>query len=154
MACLLHPSRPSTSSGCRPGCLCLLWRILFRLGVCLCATCAHIPHVSHLRTVVPETGLGRNVWEVGRKRRYIKFRVYLAGSLVNAPCLEARHCTDVVLLPSGSLRQKIYLATDIAEVSITLADVVFVVDLCLVKRPIINHDEQVRGRVMARRSDS
>eukprot|EP01006_Ploeotia_vitrea_P044606 TRINITY_DN66840_c7_g1_i1.p1 TRINITY_DN66840_c7_g1~~TRINITY_DN66840_c7_g1_i1.p1 ORF type:complete len:1209 (+),score=154.58 TRINITY_DN66840_c7_g1_i1:255-3629(+) len=37
-------------------------------------------------------------------------------------------------------KQKIYLATDIAEVSITLPDVVFVVDLCLVKRPSIYHD--------------
>ncbi|CCW65420.1 unnamed protein product [Phytomonas sp. EM1] len=37
-----------------------------------------------------------------------------------------------------SNRQKIYLATDIAEVSITLPDVVFVIDLALVKRPKIN----------------
>eukprot|EP00796_Vickermania_ingenoplastis_P003598 gene3598-2539_t len=37
-------------------------------------------------------------------------------------------------------RQKIYLATDIAEVSITLPDVVFVVDLNLVKRPQIRKD--------------
>lgn len=34
-------------------------------------------------------------------------------------------------------RQKVYLATDIAEVSITLPDVVYVVDLVLVKRPKI-----------------
>lgn len=40
----------------------------------------------------------------------------------------------------GTLRQKIYLATDIAEVSITLPDVVFVVDLGLVKRPQIRKD--------------
>lgn len=37
-------------------------------------------------------------------------------------------------------RQKIYLATDIAEVSITLPDVVFVVDMTLVKRPQIRKD--------------
>lgn len=37
-------------------------------------------------------------------------------------------------------RQKVYLATDIAEVSITLPDVVFVIDLTLVKRPQIRKD--------------
>lgn len=37
-------------------------------------------------------------------------------------------------------RQKVYLATDIAEVSITLPDVVFVVDLVLVKRPKISKE--------------
>lgn len=40
----------------------------------------------------------------------------------------------------ASSRQKIYLATDIAEVSITLPDVVFVVDTALVKRPQIRKD--------------
>lgn len=40
----------------------------------------------------------------------------------------------------GMFRQKVYLATDIAEVSITLPDVVFVVDLALVKRPQIRKD--------------
>ncbi|KAK7197813.1 ATP-dependent RNA helicase [Novymonas esmeraldas] len=37
-------------------------------------------------------------------------------------------------------RQKVYLATDIAEVSITLPDVVCVVDLVLVKRPKISRE--------------
>lgn len=37
-------------------------------------------------------------------------------------------------------RQKIYLATDIAEVSITLPDVVYVIDLVLVKRPKITKE--------------
>ena len=37
----------------------------------------------------------------------------------------------------GQRAQKVYLATDIAEVSITLPDVVFVIDLGLVKRPLI-----------------
>ena len=37
----------------------------------------------------------------------------------------------------GGNRQKVYVATDIAEVSITLPDVVFIVDLLLVKRPQI-----------------
>lgn len=35
-------------------------------------------------------------------------------------------------------KQKVYLATDIAEVSITLPDVVFVIDFALVKRPKID----------------
>ena len=39
-------------------------------------------------------------------------------------------------------KQKIYLATDVAEVSITLPDVVFVIDACLVKRPYIDRAEQ------------
>eukprot|EP01059_Diplonema_ambulator_P035499 TRINITY_DN8366_c0_g2_i1.p1 TRINITY_DN8366_c0_g2~~TRINITY_DN8366_c0_g2_i1.p1 ORF type:complete len:1097 (+),score=265.77 TRINITY_DN8366_c0_g2_i1:83-3373(+) len=38
-------------------------------------------------------------------------------------------------------KQKIYLATDVAEVSITLPDVVFVIDTCLVKRPHIDKTE-------------
>eukprot|EP01064_Diplonema_japonicum_P027984 TRINITY_DN4201_c2_g1_i1.p1 TRINITY_DN4201_c2_g1~~TRINITY_DN4201_c2_g1_i1.p1 ORF type:complete len:1078 (+),score=268.41 TRINITY_DN4201_c2_g1_i1:69-3302(+) len=38
-------------------------------------------------------------------------------------------------------KQKIYLATDVAEVSITLPDVVFVIDTCLVKRPHIERSE-------------
>jgi HrpA-like RNA helicase len=43
--------------------------------------------------------------------------------------------------PSNN-RQKVYVATDIAEVSITIPDLVFVIDLCLVKRPQINvHQE-------------
>lgn len=37
-------------------------------------------------------------------------------------------------------RQKVYLATDIAEVSITLPDVVYVIDLVLVKRPKISKE--------------
>ncbi|KAG5471256.1 hypothetical protein LSCM1_01329 [Leishmania martiniquensis] len=37
-------------------------------------------------------------------------------------------------------RQKVYLATDIAEVSITLPDVVHVIDLVLVKRPKISRE--------------
>lgn len=37
-------------------------------------------------------------------------------------------------------KQKVYLATDIAEVSITLPDVVYVVDLVLVKRPKISKE--------------
>ncbi|KAG5496864.1 hypothetical protein GH5_01370 [Leishmania sp. Ghana 2012 LV757] len=37
-------------------------------------------------------------------------------------------------------RQKVYLATDIAEVSITLPDVVHVIDLVLVKRPKISKE--------------
>eukprot|EP00667_Euglena_gracilis_P002030 EG_transcript_2030 len=52
-------------------------------------------------------------------------------------------CIQKQLVTPQPNRQKIYLATDIAEVSITLADVVFVVDLGLVKRPIINQDEQI-----------
>ena len=39
-------------------------------------------------------------------------------------------------------KQKIYLATDVAEVSITLPDAVFVIDTCLVKRPYIDRAEQ------------
>jgi len=39
--------------------------------------------------------------------------------------------------PAG-YKQKVYVATDIAEVSITIPDLVFVIDLCLVKRPQIN----------------
>lgn len=45
---------------------------------------------------------------------------------------------QAILKPATYRRQKVYLATDIAEVSITLPDVVFVVDLALVKRPQIN----------------
>ena len=40
-----------------------------------------------------------------------------------------------------SEKQKIYLATDVAEVSVTLPDVVFVIDTCLVKRPYIDNSE-------------
>eukprot|EP00755_Sulcionema_specki_P009526 Sspe_Gene.631::Locus_214_Transcript_1_2_Confidence_0.500_Length_3911::g.631::m.631/K18408/TDRD9; ATP-dependent RNA helicase TDRD9 len=38
-------------------------------------------------------------------------------------------------------KQKVYLATDVAEVSVTLPDVVFVIDTCLVKRPHIDYNE-------------
>ena len=43
-------------------------------------------------------------------------------------------------------KQKVYIATDIAECSITLPDVVFVVDMALVKRPQI--DKNIHATIM------
>jgi hypothetical protein len=55
---------------------------------------------------------------------------------VDLPVIQA-----AIKRPAGH-KQKIYVATDIAEVSITIPDLVFVIDLCLVKRPQINiHQE-------------
>eukprot|EP00754_Rhynchopus_humris_P022368 Rhum_TRINITY_DN14788_c25_g1::Rhum_TRINITY_DN14788_c25_g1_i1::g.119231::m.119231 len=79
-------------------------------------------------------------------RMYVdRFRVWVTqkmGNRLHPVCwhsmVELAQIQEHINMVPPNGKQKIYLATDIAEVSITLPDAVFVVDLCLVKRPHIN----------------
>eukprot|EP01062_Namystynia_karyoxenos_P028232 TRINITY_DN21429_c0_g2_i1.p1 TRINITY_DN21429_c0_g2~~TRINITY_DN21429_c0_g2_i1.p1 ORF type:complete len:1788 (+),score=322.23 TRINITY_DN21429_c0_g2_i1:119-5365(+) len=57
--------------------------------------------------------------------------------------VDIHHIQRAIAEPPPPGKCKIYLATDIAEVSVTLPDAVFVVDLCLLKRPYITPGSKV-----------